>query len=280
MGATKLADVEAQIQKFWSPLFTKELRESTLLAGMVNKDYEGDLKKKGDTVKVSQILAPKGKLRNVGDNADVFSTEPLVTKQIEIKADKRATAAFEFEDLVEIQSQIGNEQSEIRDSMRFSIDKQINDYLYSLVDPIAANKITGADPLLAADLIKARKQAGREKWLKNKPWWALHDPDYYGDLLDSQTLTSSDFVNDRPVVEGEVPNRRYGFNHLEDNSRDPKEALLFHPDFLHLVMQTEARFKVSDLHSNKQFGFVISVDIVFGAKLGIDGRNLHITIRP
>jgi len=49
---------------------------------------------------------------------------------------------------------------------------------------------------------------------------------------------------------------------------------------MHLVMQTEPTFKVSDLHSNKKFAFVISVDFVFGARLGIDGDKKHIRILP
>lgn len=282
MGATKLAEVEAQIQKFWSPLFTKELRENLLLGALVNKDYQGDLKNKGDTVKVSQILAPKGKLKTVGVDADTFETEPMITKQIEIKADKRATAAFEFEDLVEIQSQIDGESSDIRDSLRFSVDKQINDHLFSLVapktTPAPSHVVTGVTDFNASQLINLRKLGGIAKWLKNKPWWVLADPVYHADLLAAQTLTSSDHVDDRPVVAGEIPNRRFGLNILEDNSKTTDTALCFHPDFLHLVMQTEARFKISDQHANKRFGFIISVDLVFGAKLGIDGDKLHITV--
>lgn len=278
---TTLTEVQDQIQKFWAPVFMKELRESLLLAALVNKDYQGDLKVKGDTVKVSQVLAPKGKLKTVGVDADTFESEPLTTKQIEIKADKRATAAFELEDLVEIQSQIDSESSDIRDSLRFSIDKQLNDHLYSLIAPQSSpinNVITGVTDFNASELINLRVLAGRNKWMKNKPWWVLADAVYHGDLLAAQTLTSSDHVGDQPVVAGEMPNRRFGFNILEDNSRPVDFALAFHPDFLHLVIQREPQFKISDLHSNKQFGFLLSVDMIFGAKLGIDGPALHIKV--
>ena len=115
----------------------------------------------------------------------------------------------------------------------------------------------------------------------------LLDPAYYSDNLNAQTLTSSDFVPDAPVVSGQIARQRYGFNILEDNSAGigtlaasgtEDVCLAFHPDFMLLVMQKEPTFKVSDLHSNKQFGFVISVDMVFGAKLGIDGAKKHITV--
>lgn len=284
MSTTTLVEVQAQIQQFWAPLFVKELRESLLLGALVNKDYDGDIKKRGDTVKVSQIIAPKGKLRTVGVDADSFSAEPLETKQIEIKADKRATAAFKFEDLVEVQSQIGDEKSEIRTSMMFAVDKQINDHLYSLVNPQSSpflNDITGVTDLNATQMVNVRKLAGQNKWRKDKGWWLLADPSYHSDLLAAQTLTSSDFTgaDPAPVVAGEIPNRRFGFNILEDNSRGVDFALAFHPDFLHLVTQLEANFEISSLHSQERFGFVMSVNILFGAKLGIDGQALHIRIK-
>jgi hypothetical protein len=36
--------------------------------------------------------------------------------------------------------------------------------------------------------------------------------------------------------------------------------------------------KVSDLHSNKQFGYVISVRLVVGAEQGIDGDKKAIVV--
>lgn len=41
MAVTDLAAITNQIQKVWSPLFTKELREQLLLGSLVNKDYQG-----------------------------------------------------------------------------------------------------------------------------------------------------------------------------------------------------------------------------------------------
>ena len=55
MSATTLTDVAQQIQKYWSPRFTKQLRASLLLGGLVDKSYQGEIKRQGDTVKVSQI---------------------------------------------------------------------------------------------------------------------------------------------------------------------------------------------------------------------------------
>jgi len=50
MSATLLSDVSNQVAKFWSPMFMDELMQSTLLASLVNKQYQGEMKRGGDTV--------------------------------------------------------------------------------------------------------------------------------------------------------------------------------------------------------------------------------------
>lgn len=281
MSVTTLADVTNQIQKYWSPLFTKQLRESLLLGSLVDKKYDGEIKRQGDTVRVSQINAPSGELKTVGVDADSFSTQAISTSYVDIVADKRAIAAYEFQDLVELQSQISRENPEVMESLKYAMAKQINDYLYSLVNPSTSapdHLINGVTDFNASQLSAARVLAAQAKWPQNPAWYALLDPQYYGDLLNAQTLTSSDYVSDQPVVGGVIGTRRFGFQIFEDNSRSADFALLFHPDFLHMVTQQEVQIKISDLHAQKKFGVVMSVDLVFGAKLGIDGNKKHIKV--
>jgi len=278
---TNIADVEKQIQMFWAPIFKDELKEQTLLPGLVNKDYQGQIKKGGDTVRVSQIVRPTASRKTIGSGSDVFETTKLETRYIDIKADQRFIAAYEFEDLVDIQSQIGDQNSKVRQSLMEALEIEINNYLYSLVNPSTSNPdhvINGVTDFNAAQLIACRKLAGAAKWPKGQGWYALLDPSYHSDLLSSQTLISSDYTpGESPAISGQITNKRYGFNILEDDSRDTDTGLLFHPDFLHLVTG-EPEIKISDLHANKQFGYVMSVNVIGGAKTGIDGDKLHIRV--
>lgn len=282
MSVTTLTEVANQIQEFWSPMFMAELREKLMLGALVNKDYDGEIKQGGDTVYVSQINAPQGELKTVGVDADSFNTEALSTSRIAIEANKRAVAAYEFHDLVQLQSQIGQKDSEIRKALMFAVEKQVNSYLYDLVAPSTSapdHVLSGITDFNASQLLAVRLLASQAKWLKEKGWWVLMDPSYYNDILSASTLTSSDYVgDDAPVVSGQIAKQRFGFNILEDDSLSTDQALAFHPDFMHLVMQRAPQFKVSDLHSNKKFGYVISVDMIFGAKLGIAGDRKHIEI--
>lgn len=288
MAITELADVNEQIKQFWSDLFMPELRESNPLLALVDKTYQGDLQRSGDTVYVSQVVKAVGETKVIGAAGDSeFTPEKLVTNRIAIKADRRFVASYEFEDLVDLQSQITAERSEIRESLLDSINTQINNYLYGLVAPVAAQALVGVATMDAATLKSIRVIAGKQKWFKQPGWYGLLSPDYYGDIMDETKLTSSDFVADQPVVGGEIVTRRYGFNIIEDNSDGLASlsptpgnpaAIFFHPAYCHMVTQMQARFKVSDLHSNNKFGYVISVDMIGGAALGIEGDKLHVSV--
>lgn len=282
MSSTLLSDVTNQVNKYWAPIFMKELRQRLLLGALVNKDYSGEIKQLGDRVRVSQINAPTGELRTAGTDADSFNSQLLSTSYVDVTANKRAVASFEMEDLVMLQSQIGNQDSEIRASMMYAVEQQINEYLKSLVSPSTSapdHLINSVTDFNASQLSAARILAGQAKWDTSKGWFCLVDPSYHGDLLNAQTLTSGDYVgNDLPVIGGQIAQKRFGFNILEDNSFSTDRALLFHPDFMHLVMQQEARFKISDMHGQGKFMFKMSVDVVFGAALGIQGANKHIVV--
>jgi hypothetical protein len=181
-----------------------------------------------------------------------------------------------------LQSQISKENSDVRASMLYAMNKQINDYLYGLVSPSTSSPdhlISGVSDLNAAQLSALRVLAGQAKWTSDKAWYGLVDPQFYGDLLDDSTIGSSIYgASDAPVIGGKLGQNRFGFQIFEDNSRSADFGLFFHPDFLHLVMQSAVNVKISDLHAQKKFGFVMSVDVIFGAKLGIDGAKKHIKV--
>jgi len=288
MATTELADVQNQVKMYWSDLFMPELRESNPLLALVDKSYSGAIARQGDTVRVSQVVKATGETKVIGAVGDnTFTPEALQTAYVDIKADRRFVASYEFEDLVDLQSQITAERSEIRESLLDAMSTQVNNYLYSLVAPAVGQALTGVVTMDASTLKNIRVIAGKQKWFKTPGWYGLVDSIYYGDIMDETKLTSSDYVNDQPLIGGEISTRRYGFNIIEDNSDGLASlsptpgnpaGVFFHPAFIHMVTQMQARFKVSDLHANKEFGYVISVDMIGGAKLGIEGDKLHISV--
>jgi len=289
MAETTLGDVQNQVKKYWSDLFMPELRENNPLIALVDKTYEGEIKKEGDTVYISQIVKAAGETIVLNGTAtdNKFTPETLVTRRVAVKADRRFVGSYKFHDLVDLQSQITAERSEIRESLLDAVSTQINNFLYSLTAPVAAQALTGVVNLDAATLKSIRVIAGKQKWFKMPGWYGLLSPDYYGDVMDETKLTSSDFVNDQPLVGGEIATRRYGFNIIEDNSDGlaslsptpgNPSAIFFHPAYCHMATQMQARFKISDLHANEEFGYLISVDVIGGASIGIQGDKMHVSV--
>lgn len=283
MAQTNLDDVAAQMKTKWSSLFVKELRSSKPLPELVSKDYRGEIVNEHSQVTVSMLQKARGQ-RRTGADANSFDSEKMVLQDTTVVSNQRFVASFEIAELATLQSQLSDPamQSNIRDSLMEAIAIQWNDYLWSLVAPSntgATRLVLNKASLAATDLQAYRVIAGQSKWRKDKPWYFLADPVYHGDLLGQTTMVSKDYVGDEaPTVAGEIVNKRYGFSIVEDNSRVSKIALGFHPDFLISVIQKEAQFKISDLHSQKKFGYVISVDLFGGAKLNLQGDKQHLFV--
>lgn len=282
MTMSGIGDVTAQVQKYWAPVFTKELRAKMLLGGLVSKDYQGTISKGGDSVTVSQINAPTGQTLTVGTNADTFNSELLSTSHIHITADKRFVAAFEFDDLIQLQSQIDLEGSECRLALQHALDVQINTYLNTFINPSSSapdHTVASVTDFTSTQLANVRLLAATAKWDRTKPWNLLLAPSFYSDLIDEAIISSADYgATDQPAINGMIALKRMGFNIYEDDSKTADTGLAFHPDFLHFVIQPQVQVKISDLHSQKKFGYLLSVDLIGGAATGINGDVKHITI--
>lgn len=281
MTQTVLADVTNQVQKYWAPMFTKRLRASLLLGGLVDKSYQGQILAQGDRVRVSSLGDFTGQLLTMGTDADAFTPEAATMSYVDVVASKRAVASVEFASSVELQSQLSQNNPAVMDSLMFAINKQINTYLYSLVSPSVAapdHVLNSVTDMNASQLAAIRLLAAQAKWPDGAPKYALVDPSYYSDLLNAVTLTSSDHgAADAPLIGGKVALQRFGFNIFEDSSKATDTGLFFTPEFMHLVTQTQVQIKVSDLHSSYKFATVMSVDLVFGAALGNQSGLKHIT---
>jgi len=291
---TSVADIAEQVQKVWAPTFIPELKENDILSTLVNKNFDGEIRQLNDTVYISQIKRAAAQRKTVGAGHESFSSQKLQTARVAIVADQVITASFKMDSLIALQSQLGNPDGEqaIKNALLEGIQIELNNYLYSKVAPktsAPSHKISGVTNFDGSQLNSIRELASKAKWMKEKGWWLLTSPSYSTDLLNSVTIVSKDYVGDEaPVIGGQVVNKRFGFNILEDNSDgllslSPANAgtdcaLAFHPDFLHLVMQKAPEIQISSLHSQEQHGYLMSVSIVCGAALGIEGDKKHIQI--
>lgn len=288
---TKMSDIADQVKTYWGPIAINSLKQDNLLASLVNREYEGTLQNEGDTVRVSEVNVPTATMTDSSTGDNTFQSSKVSTSYIDIKASKTITASYELVSLAQLESQIKTENSAIRESLIQSVGNKLNDYLYSLVSPSTSSpdhSIASVTDFNAARLASNRLLASSARWPKDGQWYTVLDPSYYSDFLNATTMTSSDYSGDRPLIAGQFVERRYGFNVLEDNSDgllslSPASTgvdvgLSFHRNFMHLVMPQEVTWTLSNLHANKQHGYLLSAHIVCGAALGVNGSKKHILV--
>jgi hypothetical protein len=291
MTATLVQDLEAQAQDFWAPVIGMQLREEILLPGLVSKEYEGEIKQYGDTVKVSIIQNLSGSISTVGTDHETYKPEKLNMSQVEIKANKVIEASIEIDSLVSLQTQLGTPQgaSVIRDALMFAINKRLNEFCYSLVAPSTSapdHSVAAVATMNKAAILANRLLASNAKWGMDKEWIGLLGPAYWNNVLDEQTFTSSDYVGSDLLIPGNKNKavKRLGFSLFEDNSdassviggTSGRNALFFHPDWLVFVMQQGMTIKLSDLHAVKKRGYLLSAEILVGGGLNNEGSLKHI----
>jgi hypothetical protein len=258
-GTTELANL---IPEIWSPITYQELRNKLIFADVFERTYEGSLQNMGDTVKVNQIVAPTGEI--LTDDKQEFASETMQVNQFNIVVNKRASASFEITDLAMLQSQAF--EAEAQESLVYAIRKQIEE---DLIAELAASATltdnpTAASDLAAVDMARLRTTMSTNKVPTSRRFF-IAAPSYIGDLITKQQIASRDYVPaGSPTTTGAISEPLYGFTMIEHDLLSADLGYALHPSCLQMVMQQGLRIKVSDLHSNNKYGFLISADIVYG----------------
>lgn len=273
-GVTENANL---IPEIWSARMYDELRANLPMASFFSRDYEGDLSF-GDTVKVNQIVAPTGEI--LTDDKAEFSSENMTINQFSIVVNKRASASFEFTDLAQLQSM--SFQNMAIEALNYSLSKQIEDSVVSALVPSSsapdhAIAPASAGVLAAADVAGIRTLLSVAKVPTSNRGLFL-SPSYYGDLLGVSTLTSSDYVPaGSPVVSGGFTFPLYGFTITEANNLGTDIGYAAHRSALQMIIQKGVTIKISDLHANKKYAYLLSADVVFGYSLFDNKRIVKIS---
>lgn len=275
-GVTALNNL---IPEIWSPNIYQELRNNLLLGEVFNRDYEGEIANMGDTVRVNQIVAPEGEI--LTDDRQTFSSEQMVVNQVLVIADKRASASFEFTNLAQLQSQ--SFERDAQEALVYAIRKKMEEDMLSILIPSSASPDhtiapAAASDFAAVDVATCRTLMSLQKIPKTNRYLIL-DPQYYGDLITKQTIASRDYVPaGSPVTNtGIISEPLYGFSIAEHDILGADVGYAIHRTAATLVMQQGVRIQISNLHSNKKYGYLLSADLVYGIKLMDNKRIVKIT---
>ena len=261
------------IPTVWSPLMFQELRNKIAYLNLFSRAYEGEIKEKGNTVKVNQIVAPNGEI--LTNDKDQFNPEELAINQFEITADRRAVASFEITDLAKLQSL--DFQMEMMNALVYSIQKQMEVDIQSIMIPSAAAPDHALAALIGAsfdvaDVVALRTLLSVAKVPFDENMYLALSPTFYGSLMQKNQVVSADFGSVNDLMAGEV-RKIAGFKVFEHNLEEGSKARAFHTSAVQVVTQSQVNIQISNLHSQKKFGYLVSADIVYGRKLA-DAKRL------
>lgn len=264
-GHTELANL---IPTMWSSQMYDELRASLQFGNFFNREYESEISQAGDTVKVNQVEKATGELLQLGvDNTLDINSEAMVVNQREVKADRVATASFQIEKLAALQSL--EFQAQAREALVYAVAKQMDDYIESLLIPDAAHVINPAVALDmgVSDVAALRKVLSKASVPKTGRKLFL-DVEYYSNIIQKTQFASSDFVAaGSPTSTGELGSPLYGFTVSENDKIASNIGYACHPSAVAHVMQKSLDIKLSDQHPAGKRGWLLTAEIVFGAKL-------------
>jgi hypothetical protein len=219
----------------FSKLMRRNLDPQSVFYDLVNRDYEGEIKNKGDRVVIRQ--AGDITVKDYVKGTPMQYEDPEANK-MELVIDQKKYFAFDIEDIDQVQSDISGlvqkyidrAQSEISLVKDTYISTKIWDGIHdgNMLETVALTKDNAYGTLT--------RLMGRLRWtsaIKNngtgydgKRPWLVVDPDVFGVLLETPQATKATEAGDKTTREGTVL-RLAGFdikvsNHSEDGAATRK----------------------------------------------------------
>jgi len=278
MSVSGKLELDNLIPEIWASNMYDELRNQLQMGSVFSREYEGEIRDMGDTVRVNQIVAPSGEI--LSNDKDTFNPESMTVNQYTVVVNKRAVASFEFTSLAQLQSQAF--ERDAQEALVYAVQKKIEqDIIDSLLPSTSAPDHdiapASAGDLDASDLAGIRTLLSKALVPKSNRWF-FGDPQYFGDLLQKTNFISSDFIPaGSPVSSAEFASPLYGFKISEHDLLTADVGYAVHPSALQMVMQQGMRLKISDMHAQNKFGFKMSADIVYGLSLFDNKRIVKIS---
>lgn len=247
-----------------SKKFYETLKNQLMLVDIFRSEYEGEIKARGDKVKVNAMnLQAAETLHN---DKQKFNSTPIGLTQYELAVNRQTVHAVEITNLADLQSDAYMEklQKEMAYQIFLKMEKDVLAFYLSKVP--AGNKLTVTTPTKygKADIVKQRKAFGKKLIDPNNRYNIL-DVNYYSEAIADGTLSSSDFVQGQSLTSQKLPNV-LGFKHAEHNILADNSGISFDPSGLHTVVQKGINIEVVSKKAANELAFMVVADIVWDVK--------------
>lgn len=260
------------IPEVWSAAMLSSLKKNHVFtqAGVVNRNYEGDISMQGDTVRVRTMGRPT--IGNYVKNSTNISPETLTDAQRALVIDQAKYFAFELDDIDAAQAP-GGELEEALTEASYGLRDVADQFIAAkyteaqVANQVGTVSVTSGD--LAYTQLRKLSVILDEANVPDEGRWAIVPPWYYGLLLENSKFVT---VNQSGTSEG-LRNGRVGdvlgFQVLKSNNcvnvtGDDWAVLAGHPSAISFAEQI---VKVENYRPESAFSDAVKGLHVYGGKV-------------
>jgi len=260
------------IPEIWSAVMLDSLKKSLVYAGpgVVNRDYEGDIRNMGDTVRIRSISRPT--IGTYTKNSTTISPETLTDAQRALYIDQAKYFAFEVDDIDRAQS-VGGEMEAALMEAAYGLRDVADQYIAALytgaqsANQIGTVSVTTA--ALAYTQIRKLKVALDEANVPQEGRYVVVPPWYEGLLLEDDRFVRVDASGTSEGLRNGQIGRALGFNVLASNNAplvtgDDYAVMAGHPSAISFAEQIAS---IETYRPESAFADAIKGLHVYGAKL-------------
>lgn len=143
--------VTSFIPKVWSARLLAHLDKSHIVAGLVNRDYEGEIKQFGDTVSINSI--GNITIKDYTENSDIDAPEELSASEKTLVIDKQKYFNFQIDDVdaAQVRSELMDEAMQ---RAAYSLADETEKIILKEMDTNATHKIVPTASLSETNIYK------------------------------------------------------------------------------------------------------------------------------
>ncbi len=260
------------IPEIWSATMLSSLKKALVYAqpGVVNRDYEGEIRNGGDTVRIKSLNRPT--IGTYTKNSTTISPETLTDAQRALLIDQAKYFAFEVDDIDAAQSPGGDLEEALREAA-YSLRDVADQYVAALYTGAqSANQIgTVSVTTGALAYTQLRKLATKldEANVPQEGRYAIVPPWYHGLLLEEDKFVRVDASGTSEGLRNGIVGRALGFDIMKSNNAplvtgDDYAVMAGHPS---AISYAEQIAKVEAYRPEDGFSDAIKGLHVYGAKL-------------
>ncbi len=201
----------------WSSRILSRLNDELVFGAVCNRDYEGEIRAYGDTVKINEVGPVTIRSYTRGSTSDI-TWEFLTDAQKELKIDQMKYFAFAVDDVDKAQN-LGGVMAEATENAMWGLKNNIDEAIaakYTEAGLVAGGSksgstITGVD-VVANNVIRYMSEAHYKLKEANapEPYWMVVPPWFAEKMALAGIIRDTN--NSQTLANGRIPGKFYGFN--------------------------------------------------------------------